>query len=419
MSGASCRHWLAAFLGRVKLVTNLHCAAVLAISAIAIGAATATATASPVGLASPTSVRSSSSQSEGNFDSSQDTVRFSRGLKRFAVRTLVKTASSAAPVTVSFETGEWRGWLRVTTADSPVVSRFIKQSHSARGPRSVTAVTGSAAVIRRALTRYQSTGEVSPQAIGGSSYTYDPATSGCREALMGEPDEPRFPSGWTANVAASGRLTQFRQQGLVERTSHRLRGVGNENGQWPCTHRLIDGTQGQGFKLTSALAYEHDYKIDQCGRRPYVEHTGEGADTNIPLAYLDTRASDTDCVVDFTVGTVAPFLMHKANTYTIDTWGDADGSVATALRSRARLASEVLDINGIGCSMNEYPRGVIQGEGNPWCVNVVPPFAPVKVINFIRLPDFVVKYDGTCYQWVKGSGYTWCGGGLGYGADPN
>lgn len=160
--------------------------------------------------------------------------------------------------------------------------------------------------------------------------------------------------------------------------------------------------------------------ISRVRRRCSAANTGQLANVAGCGSYLDTRASDSDCEIDFTVGTVAPFLMHKANTYTIGTWGDADFAVATAAtRSRARLTAEVLDIDGIGCSMNEYPRGVIRAEGNPWCVDVAPPFGAIKAISFIKLPDFFVLYDGTCYKWQDGNGYTWCGGNYNNKPDPN
>jgi hypothetical protein len=147
-----------------------------------------------------------------------------------------------------------------------------------------------------------------------------------------------------------------------------------------------------------------------------VEATDYAGETNIPLSYIDTRASDSNCQLDFTIGTVAPFLMSKSSTYRIDTWADANGSVVPALQARGQLTGEVLDIDGVGCSLSEFPSGVINAtDGDPWCVNVAPPFSPRQALSYIAIPDVVVKFDGSCYNWSLGQGYTWCG----TGPDPN
>lgn len=314
--------------------------------------------------------------------------------------------------------------VRLTTSshDSPTFKAFVRSSRSAKGGAPITAIEASPTTIHRVAQQYatavqgDATGHASHATAGVQSVPYDPATSGCNTVPSSSPGVPKKPIGWTANVPSNGRTTQARMQGLVEGTTHTFRGIGNENGQWPCTRRQIDMTQGQGFKVRSMFAYEHDYKVNQCGQGKYVATSGEAMETNMPFAYLDTRASDSACLVDFTVGTIAPYLLKKRNTYTINTWGDAQtGTQVTALQAKASLVGEVLEIDGLGCHLNEYPVGVLEGSPTPWCVDVAPPFGAVFAPNFIKIPTFVVKYDGTCYTWRYGQGYYWCG----YGTDPN
>lgn len=347
---------------------------------------------------------------------------FPSGLSVAAAVNLTKEASPRNPVVLDFRTGDWSGIVRLTgsSADSATFAAYIRSSKAADGNAPITAIEASPTTIARVAQQYpmdvqESTSQRSYGATT-ESVSYDPATSGCRTVPSYASGMPQKPRGWTANVPSSGRTSQVRMQGLSEATTHTFTGIGNENGQWPCTRRQIDMTQGQGFKVTSMFAYEHDYKVDQCGQGKYVATSGEAMDTNMPFAYLDTRASDSDCRVDFTVGTIAPYLLKKANTYTIHTWGDAEtGTQVTASRATASLVGEVLEIDGTGCQLDEYPVGVLNGNPTPWCVDVVPPFGAVFAPNFIRIPDFIIKYNGTCYDWRYGRGYTWCH----HTADPN
>lgn len=237
---------------------------------------------------------------------------------------MASAASLSSPVTVAFRTGNWTGLARLTSpTDASSLKVWLSTSEAARGLRPLVKVSGSPdaiAVIMQQHPSGRSTSATAPQATSGS-YTYDPTKAGCTISTSSPGDYPPNPPGWTANPPSKGHFDQLRQQGTVERMTHTLTGMGNDNGQYPCKRRSIDATQGQGYIVTSRYAYEHDFKIANCPA--YVKTSGEYMTTDLPLAYLDTRASDTSCSVDFTVGTVAPFLMRKATNYHIDVQGDA------------------------------------------------------------------------------------------------
>lgn len=340
-------------------------------------------------------------------------VTFPDGLPASEALTMGSAASLSSPVIMAFRSGKWTGLARLTSpTETKSLAGWLRTSKAAQGPRPLVKVTGSPAAIasvKRLHPSARSASATSPQASGGT-YTYDPATAGCTVSTSSAGDYPPNPPGWTPNPPSMGHFEQFRQQGAVERMTHNFFGMGNDNGQYPCKRRAVDATQGQGFVVTSRYAYEHDFKIANCPA--YVKTTGEYMTTDLPLAYLDTRASDSSCSVDFTVGTVAPFLLRKGTTYHIDIQGDAAAAASTA---RATLVASILNVNGVGCKINEYPRGVLTDQGNPWCVNVAPPFTSVSDTVLIKSPNFVVRFDGTCYNWTTGRGYVWCG----VGRDPN
>lgn len=360
-------------------------------------------------------------------------VDLARPMPADSVYDLAKRATKSEPIEVVFRSGEWTGGL-ILDGTSPhtlkVIREFLGKSRAARGSAPIVALSGSERTVAgKQLQAYA--GKRTKRSTGIESRTVGPTPFPAREgspAALPPCEDCNITVNGASNdpgVPSSGTLLQLRQQGVVERTDHTLRGFSNKG--YPAVLHIVGMTQGHGGYIKPRYIYEHDYKVKNNG---YVSTSSAYSwETNLPGAYKDTRArgldgGDTD--LDFTVGSVYTWLLDGTKTYTISTLAAPGTSV---LSSTARLTASVIPNDGgfsksdaavrNGCTFTVDPYNY-PGAGSTtpkgvngdlaWCGGIGDFVHPsyVKNISLISLQPFTVKYDRTCRNWKPGSGYTNC-----------
>lgn len=299
-----------------------------------------------------------------------------------------------------------------------MLADFLETTSAGPGSR-VVAVRGSQSQLEKANNAHPQAvedGDSRPRSRDNTVTAAGPPGPGACNGQVGP-----YPTNTTPDIPQNGQLYQLRMQGVVESTDHAFTGIGNENGAytpWTCVQ---DMTNGLYAKKYPKYAYEHDYKVNQCERGAYVSLDDYYWESNLPGAYQDTRALDSDCEVDFTIGSYLGWSLDSDATYTIRTTVTA---AHEANRARGLLTASVMPIDNISpqgnpCTVNytDSNRDFTYDESeidpnfvpDPWCVAGYSQ-GPARAASYIALPPngFAIRYDGKCYTWALGAGATAC-----------
>ncbi len=350
------------------------------------------------GFAAPLSAMANSSS---NGDESAYFL-FSQPPTREDLSAFVQRASTTEPVVIRFQNGEWNGEAVLQSPDAKERLEMLSSTLDSSTLAGGSAVSMQAAIdseaVRDRVALLDSPKNLAKEALEPAAHIGNRST--VSRPLRATDDSPLARPPF---MPFSGTLSTVRQ-GNEEVTTHEFRGLG------PYPYKEInsgcfDLVGAKPFKrcIVPDYAYEHDYKISTPG---YVSDDANYSwSSTLPGPYKDTRASDHDDELDFTIGSSYTWLFNRQKTYRTVTRVQGKSGTQSA---QAMLIGQVLRNDAFcyaGLSGNGMTPAATEGL-NPWCFNTASSIAGGGTsVYYISTDSFTVRSSGTCYVYkISGGG---------------